>query len=128
MHLTLKQFVCQSYRYKSILLPINRLLLPNSLSDILASQSGRIRWVAELLYPGGRWRVHIARDLSIGRSTLYRYLTRRRPAQGIDDNLIMLMARERIASHSRGREIAQAEKAFARALGRPVPTSAKDSK
>jgi hypothetical protein len=41
----------------------------------------------------------------------------------------MLMARERIASQRRAREIAHAEKAFAQEMGRiTVTTAAKDSK
>lgn len=98
------------------------------LCEIPMSQSGRIRWVAEILYPQGRWRAEIARALGVGRSTLYRYLARKRPAKGIDDSLALLMARERIAAHGRGREIARAEKSFARAMGRsPSPPSRKDS-
>lgn len=54
-----------------------------SLDDVLATQAGRIKWVAELLYPLGRWRARIAADLGIGRSTLYRRLRgRKRPARG----------------------------------------------
>lgn len=104
--------------------------MPKSLSEVPVSQAGRIRWVAELLYPVDRWRLHIARELGIGRSTLYRYLARKRPARGIDDSLLLLMARERIAAHRRARDIAAAEKAFAQETGRAVHTSPvrKDSK
>ncbi|HEX7883541.1 MAG TPA: hypothetical protein VF499_12470 [Afipia sp.] len=97
--------------------------MPKHRSDIPATQAGRIRWVAERLYPGGRWRLHIAAALCIGRSTLYRYMERKQPAAGIDDKLLLLMARERIAAHSRGREIAKAERAFSKFMGRPASTS-----
>jgi hypothetical protein len=101
--------------------------LSNSLKDVPASQAGRIKWVAEKLYPFGRWRIHIARGLVIGRSTLYRYLSEKKPpARSIDDRLMMLMARERIASHRRAREIAKAEKLFAQEMDR-VPAK-KDQK
>jgi hypothetical protein len=81
------------------------------------------------LYPLGRCAAAIARDLSSGRSTLYRYLDREQPARGIDDALLMLMARERIASQRRAREIARAEQAFALKMGRiTVTIAAKDSK
>jgi Helix-turn-helix domain of resolvase len=102
--------------------------LPKPISEIPISPSGRIRWVAEILYPEGRWRADIARALGIGRSTLYRYLGRKRPARGIDDSLALLMARERIAAHGRGREIAKAERSFSRAMGRAPSPASKDSK
>jgi len=95
--------------------------LPKSASEVPVSQAGRVRWVAERLYP--LWRMHIARELAIGRSTLYQYLVRKRAVCGLDDSLLLLMARERIASQRRAREIAQAEKAFAHEMGRAVPTS-----
>ncbi|MCC8962469.1 hypothetical protein H8A95_09120 [Bradyrhizobium sp. Pear76] len=97
--------------------------MPELSSRIPASQSGRIRWVAERLYPGGRWCLHIAAALGIGRSTLYRYLERKRPVAGVDDRLMLLMARERIAAHTRGRKIAKAEKAFVQYMGRETATS-----
>lgn len=90
-----------------------------SLKDIPATQAGRIKWVAELLYPLGRWRARIAVDLGIGRSTLYRRLSgRKRPVRGIDYELMMVMARERIASQRRARDIAKAERAYAAEMGR----------
>jgi hypothetical protein len=100
--------------------------LSNSLKYVPASQAGRIKWVAEKLYPLGRWRIHIARGLCIGRSTLYRYLSEKPPARSIDDSLMMLMALERIASYRRAREIAEAERVFAKEMGRA--TTKKDPK
>jgi len=101
--------------------------LKDSLKDVPAKQAGRIKWVAELLYPLGRWRARIAADLGIGRSTLYRRLRgRKRTARGIDDALLMVMARERSASHRRAREITEAEKAFSEEMGRTA--TAKDVK
>jgi hypothetical protein len=80
--------------------------LPNSLKDIVASQSGRIKWVAERLYPLGRG----ASAVGIGRTTLYRWVSgRKRPFRGADD-VLLLMARERVASQRRAREIAKVEK------------------
>jgi hypothetical protein len=78
------------------------------------TQAGRIKWVAERVYPAGRWRARIAKGLGIGRSTLYRFLSgRKRSRRGLDDKLIVLMARERIASQRRARDSARAEKVFA---------------
>ena len=96
--------------------------MPKTLAEVPSSQAGRIRWVAELLYPLGRWRIHIAQQLGIGRSSLYRHLARQRPVPGIDDSLMLLMARERIAAHRRARDIAQAERAFAQEMGRTAST------
>ncbi|MGM4916237.1 hypothetical protein [Tardiphaga sp. 813_E8_N1_3] len=95
--------------------------MSNSPKDVPSSQAGRIKWVAQKIYPLGRWRIHIARGLCIGRSTLYRYLCEKKPpASSIDDRLMMLMARERIASHRRAREIAKAERVFAQEMGRAI--------
>ncbi|MBN9007115.1 MAG: helix-turn-helix domain-containing protein [Rhizobiales bacterium] len=75
--------------------------------------------MAQRLYPLGRWRMRIAKELGIGRSTLYRYLARRKDCvRGLDDELRTLMARERIASQSRARKIAKAEKDFDAHLAR----------
>ena len=84
--------------------------MQKSTSAVPATQGGRIRWVRERLYPLVGWRIAISRDLRIGRSTLYRYLTRKRPAPGIDDALMPLLARKRISAHRRGREIAAVER------------------
>lgn len=90
------------------------------------SQAGRIKWVAERLYPGGRWRARIASALGIGRSTLYRYLSgRKRPVRKLDDELMLLVARERIASQRRTRDLAKTEKKFAEEVGRPIVSAPK---
>ncbi|MBN9602082.1 MAG: helix-turn-helix domain-containing protein [Afipia felis] len=79
----------------------------------LNRQSARIKWVAQLLYPSGRWRMRIAQELGIGRSTLYRILSSRKETRcGVDDELRVLLARERIASQNRACQIAKVEEVF----------------
>jgi hypothetical protein len=103
--------------------------LPRVPNDVPATQSGRIRWIAAVL---GRGAASIARGLGIGRSSLYRYLSARAErVDGIDDALMVLMARERIASQRRARDIAKAERAFAAEIGNIIITKdsiTKDSK
>jgi hypothetical protein len=100
--------------------------LPKAPDDIPATQSGRIQWVAAVL---GRGAASIARGLGIGRSTLYRHLAGRAASvHCIDDELMLLMSRERIASQRRAREIAKAERAFAAKIGNITDAAARDLK
>lgn len=87
------------------------------------TQAGRIKWVAKRVYPGLRWRARIAVALGIGRSTLYRALSRRKQGQvgNLDDELLMLMSRERIASQRRAKDLAATERTFAQHVGLRPP-------